>query len=382
MSGTSNGDPPVTGDTANSRTRGQEIRQLLAEAVDLSGLVLIVGSITSVFVLGSIKDWPTLITSFLALFFVIVWVVASLGKKFFERRLTLILSILCFSLATVLTWVSVIHWYGDPWRRWNNDMLASVEDCSRDNERCIAKAFMCSYPESELSSAPILGKLNNDLRAGSYFLQDERIKAVLGKRLGIYDNFLGTGFAQPLNTKEYEDARIPEYLCPNSSQSDSNVITWELHPSDEYLDWTLEEIIEGKKTVRKIIEGKEEIIQAQPTDSRSKRDRLLLSLRGRLDLTAEEPAVVRFQQLVCSSGKVGHMEAVRVFFSHLGAVWKMKLRDAARFSGYTLDPNEKKKFFIWVYLPRHQDEVVPATWKNIVEHFRDEKNPWITAETK
>jgi len=361
---------------------GQELRKLAGEAVGLSGLVATLGSIVSVLILGKIKDWPTLIISLLALFFIVVWVVAWLGKKFFARRLTMILTLLCFSLATALTWVCVIHWYGDRWRRWNRDVLSSIEDCSSDNERCIANAFKHAYPESEFSSAPLLGKLNNDLKAGSYFLQDEKIQAMLKTRLGIGARFLGTGFSQPLNSAEYEEARIPEYLCPNSSEAEDNVITWELDPSDEYLDWTLEEIVEGKKTVKKIIDGKEVTFESQPINSKAKRDGLLSKIEGKLDVSAKEPAVVRFQQLHASSGKVGRPNAVRVFFSHLGSVWKMKLQDAARFSGYSLDPNEQKKFFIWVYLPRHPHEVVPATWKNIVAHLNDKDNPWIKAEAR
>jgi hypothetical protein len=198
---------------------------------------------------------------------------------------------------------------------------------------------------------------------------------MLRDRLGIDERFLGTGFAQPLGTEKYEEARIPEYLCPNNSESADNVITWELSPTDGYLKWTLEEIIKGERI--RIDKGKQVTEKTQPKNSKDKRDRLLSNIEQSLDLTAKEPVVVRFQQLACSSGYVGREQAARVFFSHLGAIWKMKLEDAARLSGYTLDGSADKKFYIWVFLPRHVDEVVPATWKNIVKHVNDKRSPWI-----
>lgn len=349
----------------------QQIRRPLGEAVGLTALVYIGGNLTHA---------PLQIMNLLALFFVIVWVFAWAGKKFFRQAITFSLTLLCLVLATLLAWVIVIHFYEDRWRGWNNEMSASIKDCAPANASCIARALTYDYPEPQ--PATVSSKLNNDLKAGSYFLHETKIKTMLRESLGIDEGFLGTGFAQPLGTEEYKDARVPEYLCPNTSEFEDSVVTWALNPTDDYLDWTVEELIVGKKVVRKIIEGKEVLVEAQPTNSRAKRDRFLSNIEGRLALTAEVPAVVRFQQLSSSSGSVGHEGAARVFFSHLGAVWKMKLRDAARLSGYSLDSSIKKMFFIWVYLPTHEYEVVPATWKNIVKHIKAERNPWFKVEQK
>ncbi len=353
----------------------RQVRGPLLEAAGLAGLVVIIGTLFGA---------SNTITAALATFFVIVWVIASLGRKYFKEVSIILLSVFCFVLATSLA----LAWHSskDRWREWDKVISASLKECP-PGRPCIATALAHDYPEPQPPSKRISNKLGNDLKAGSYLLQNSDIKKILEDYLGINDRFLGTGFSLRYGTDEYEDARIPEYLCPNRQESADDVITWHLSPKRKYMEeWTVEEIIRGERIVKEIIKGKEETRRdvlpedSNDKDSKDKVDKLHLNIEKMidLDLSSKKPAVVRFQQLLASSGKVGYKDRSRVFFSHLGAVWRMKLKDAATYSGYPLDSAEgEKKIFIWVFLPTHETEVVPATWKNIITYIKDEKNPWI-----
>jgi len=359
-------DEPVSSGRAFFTT----IRRPLVEAVGLSGLVLIVGNALSA---------PNIVTNVLALSLVVTWTLASIGRKYFVRISIILLAVLCVALATTLAWV--IHIKQDPWLEWSKALSKTVKQCPPTDDPCIAKALTIQRPAP--ASDLIASQLNNDLKAGDLFLQndaqDEAIKKMLGRRLGIWQRFLGTGFAQPSDHDEYREARVAEYLCVNNSESDESVISWQLTPKEEYLEWTIEEIIKGERVERTVVNGKEVIStkQVSPINSKEKRDRLLQTIERRLGLRDPLPAVVRFQQLSSSSGSVGRSDAARVFFIHLGSVWRLKLREAAALSGYTLDPTTSKKFFVWVFLPSHEDEVVPATWGDIIKHLKDKEKPWI-----
>ena len=85
------------------------------------------------------------------------------------------------------------------------------------------------------------------------------------------------------------------------------------------------------------------------------------------------PPVIRFAKFPAAGYKntVGRPDAVRVFASNLAEVWDLPLQDAARLSGYTLDAAspEGDTFFIWVFVPTHQREVVPATWGRVLDNL-------------
>lgn len=359
MTPTPNADQPANPPSSISR---RKLLRALTEAVGLSGLILI---------LGNIFNAPNMVTNGLALSLILIWTVARLGREYLIRVRIVLLSTLCLTLATSLAWV--IHSKKDPWREWGIAISDSVNSCSDKGDPCIAEALTRPYPAP--MSGLVISRLNSDLTAGSYFLQNEAIKKMLDSRLGIKRRFLGTGFAQPSFADDYGEARVPEYLCPNSSENDEAVISWQLGPKQGYQEWTLEEIIKGERPT--FIRGKKGIEVIQPTNSKDKRDRLLANIEGNLDLRARLPAVVRFQQLSASSTKVGKTEAARVFFIHLGSVWKAKLKDAAALSGYTLDDSTDKKYFIWVFVPSDENEVVRATWDEILSHIKDKEKPWI-----
>src|SRR5206468_9750375 len=96
--------------------------------------------------------------------------------------------------------------------------------------------------------------------------------------------------------------------------------------------------------------------------------RSLAVLLSRLK-SRESPPVVRFGKFPPRrySGKMGRDEAVRVFVSNLSEVWDLSVEEAARLSGYTVSGGEAggDKLFIWVFLPTHPREVVPATWGRV-----------------
>jgi hypothetical protein len=104
---------------------------------------------------------------------------------------------------------------------------------------------------------------------------------------------------------------------------------------------------------------------------------LLPRIESSLSLNNKVPTVIRFGQLTENeySGGIGRKEAKRVFASHLGAVWKMTIQDATRYSGYSVTPStsNEKKLFVWIFIPSDAVEVVPATWSEIIPQL----NGWM-----
>lgn len=355
---------------ASAPKPSMRVRLLIGEAVGLLTLLNIA------FIYIPLR--PTQIAA-LSIFFIVIWTIGWLGRK---RFVVISLTVL-IGISAVLAFALAYLWSTRESKldEWQRVVSESVKTCVDSNAACIAECMSHPYPSSQTRSTSVSTTLSEDLVAGSFFLQNDAIQRMLDTKFGIGPRFLGTGFAQPVDSEEYKQARVPEYLCPNSDESADNVITWQLSPTNEFLEWTIEEIITGTRseTNAKGIVGTKAI---KPTNSEDKLERYLPTIQSSRDLGSSLPAVVRFQQLVCSSGTVGRSQATRVFFSHLGAVWNMKLRDAARFSGYTLDPAENKKFYIWVFLPTHSWDVVPATWHEILIHIKDGRNSWIPRQTQ
>lgn len=248
-----------------------------------------------------------------------------------------------------------------PWIEWRDKIYKSVRNCGQD-DICIA-SVLSENPFPNSNSKNTGEKLTNDLRAGTYLMQNESIKTMLDNRLGIKPNFLGTGFTLPLDADNYKFARVPEYLLPNLNDTDSGIWTWIIDPKELVSDETLKHLVQNR-------------VPHKGTDIKN----YLSNIEKRFNLEESMPAVVRISQFPLKKYErtLGRPGAKRVFAINLGSVWNMEIKDVARLSGHVITPvkagekeDEKELLFIWVFLPSHTENVVPATWGEIMPRIKD-----------
>jgi hypothetical protein len=256
-------------------------------------------------------------------------------------------------VGVVFAWLALP--IADAWATWKGQLVTGISKCNMD-DACVARAVSLPHPSPDAHQRD---QLAADLRVGDTLMHIPRVSAVLDRYLGIKETFLGTGITQPLGSDDYGAARIAEFLVPNVEDTLPKVLTWRLAPVALNLDRTLASVVDT----------------VDPTPPRKDMAEWRNAIHQRLDNSDQLPAVVRLGQFAAAnhSRRLGRPEAVRVFTLHLGQVWNMTLKDAARFSGYTLRSSansETGTLFVWVFVPEHPDEVTQATWKNVVSKFQ------------
>ncbi len=305
-------------------------------------------------VLG-MSDYISNITALAAL---VITVIVLFLPEHFWRLLMVLLAALSVILGIALAGgLNRREYSEDPLVSWENKIKNSLKNCKTDNFSCIAEAITNDYPQNNNYVAE---KLVNDLRAGTFLLTNDTIRPMLSRLFGIEKTFLGTGFALSTNDTPYSNVRIAEFFIPNLSDSNPDVATWRFKSTSQNFDKTLKEVILTTTPYKVNL------------DISSFRKSINTNINQ--DLDTDKPAVVRLSQLTKEGylEKLGTEEAKRVLSLHLGSVWNLKVVEIAKMSGHTLNPdqNDEKLLFIWIYLPSHPDEVVPATWNKIIAKLK------------
>jgi hypothetical protein len=207
--------------------------------------------------------------------------------------------------------------------------------------------------------------LRRDQAMADVLLSYESVRALLTIRFGIRKNFLGTGLSMPLGMEKYSSALVHEYLIPNRKDSHDGVWTWKLKPLGSNYRKKVKDILAGDKGERvPPTTGNVEQFERDLTDE------ILPRIQEK---NCKKPPVIRFAKFpsIYYKGTIGRPIAKRVFTSSLAEVWDMTLEEAALQSGYSVAgaPREGELFFMWVFLPDHPDDVVPATWGEVLKRI-------------
>jgi class 3 adenylate cyclase len=217
-------------------------------------------------------------------------------------------------------------------------------------------------------AGPPAAMLRHDEAVADVLLAYGGVRFTLRRRFGIDKDFLGTGLSRPGGERGYSTASVHEYLIRNYRDTHEAVWTWQLHPVAPNLPKPIRQILAG--------DGDQKLGRIAPAFDRagtfdeSVTGLVLPRIKARDPIL---PPVIRFAKFPATSYKhtVGRPDAVRVFASNLAEVWDLPLQEAARLSGYTLGATspEGDTFFIWVFVPTQQSEVVPATWGRVLDNL-------------
>jgi hypothetical protein len=236
------------------------------------------------------------------------------------------------------------------WRTWREQAHEKLS-AGEVTEKTLAEALMKLPPRPEQAPAA----LRRDQAIGDVLMSYPAVKTILLNRFGIYeDGFLGTGLSKPCRSSNYGEASVHEYLIPNIFADESSPVWTRTldpinHPDD--LRMEVQELFDSEKATDRQKAKVKEIRQRVKA-----KDSVL-------------PAVIRFGRFdaIKYSRKLGPPDRYRVFASNLAEVWDKSVRDAADLSGYTFDRGDT--VYIWVFLPNHTDEVVPATWDRVLNNL-------------
>jgi hypothetical protein len=253
--------------------------------------------------------------------------------------------------------------WADALRTRSNDVRLQLE--LRQLEEAVVEALK-NRPARPAD--PPAAALRHDQAVADVLLADGGVRFLLWWRLGIDKQFLGTGLSRPGGDHDYSTAAVHEYLIRNYRDSYQAVWTWQLQPVAPHLLKPVRQILAG--------EGDQKVGRIPPTLDRtgtfeeSLTGVILPHLKSR---SAIMPPVIRFAKFPASryENTVGRPGARRVFASNLAEVWDLPLQEAARLSGYTFGTASPKgdTFFIWIFVPAQESEVVPATWGQVLDNL-------------
>jgi hypothetical protein len=240
----------------------------------------------------------------------------------------------------------------DEWRSWRKQVH---EKLSADNvtESMLADALKIKAPARPEQAA---AALRRDQAIADVLMAYKGPRAILWKRFGIDEhNFLGTGLSKPFSAStNYGAASVHEYLIPNLQDDHRAVWMRILDPTKDQLTMNVQELFENDPQ----IDDQKKLLAKRIAERVKEKD-------------AVSPAVIRFAILDLSkysySRKLGRLDAHRVFASNLAEVWTAKVRDAANLSGHTFTKGDS--LYVWAFLPNHPDEVVLATWGEVLNHL-------------
>jgi hypothetical protein len=246
------------------------------------------------------------------------------------------------------SWAELVQ--SDEWRSWRKQIH---EKLSADNvtEMTLADALRNKLP-ARPDDAP--AALRRDQAIAEVLMSYPRVRNKLWDRFGIDEKgFLGTGLSKPVGTPNYGAAAVHEYLIPNLADRDPAVWMRILDPNNPD---------DMRMTVRELFEN--------DPKADDKKNHLVAGIAQRVkENDPLRPAVIRFQLLysIKYSGKLGPLKRHRVFASNLAELWNSRVEDAARLSGYTF--TEGDSVYVWAFLPGYPDQVVPATWGDVLNHL-------------
>jgi len=210
--------------------------------------------------------------------------------------------------------------------------------------------------------------LRRDQAIADVLLSYDGVRDILKERLGIDNEFLGTGLSKPKGGESsYASASLHEYLVPNLHDTHENVWMWKMKPLSPHFNKRIREIIAG--------DPQKKVPGLPPTQDHNatfevNRDELVERVEKR---NMKIPPVIRFARFPEKfyKGQMGRAERARVFTSNLSEVWNLTVTEAAEMSGYTFTDASLggETFFIWVFLPYNHESVVPATWGEVLRNL-------------
>ncbi len=236
----------------------------------------------------------------------------------------------------------------EEWRNWRKQVHEKLS-VEKVNENTLAEAFKIKLPARPEHAA---AALRRDQAIADVLMNYSGVKDTLWKRFGIDEhNFLGTGLSKPSGAfANYGAASVHEYLIKNLPDN---------HPS---VWWRILDPNKMTMTVQELFEN-------DPMPDEKKKQLVENIVQRVKDKDTAKPAVIRFARLnaVDYSRKLGRPERLRVFASNLAEVWTIKVPIAADLSGHTFTKGDT--VYVWVFLPHHAVEVVPATWGDVLIHL-------------
>lgn len=242
------------------------------------------------------------------------------------------------------------------WRSWRSYAHEKLSAGNLTNADVIEIVRARPVPKSNQPSVI----LRHDLAIADVLFSYKNATDMLALRFGIYqDVFLGTGFSNPLEADGYGLAAIHEYLVPNERVEHENIWMRRFAPTSEELDNTISDLV-----------NKEANSDAK---NMKLRERLVTLMKEKNWEPGQQP-VIRFAIFdpERDSHRLGREEAYRVFASDLAEVWALKFRDAARRSGRQLKSKGPHDMcYVWIFLPKDETDVVPATWTEVLNHLPD-----------
>lgn len=255
------------------------------------------------------------------------------------------------------------------WLQWQQELEGSASKCAKDDASCIAQAVVPVLDHRPRGIGDVTG-LASDVFAGQVLLANDNCRNLLNKRLGIGQEFLGTGFSEPVQGKSYVAARTPEYLVPNLNDRSPYVWVWQLQdvplPDRKLLsDHSLTDVL----------------LKFKPFNHADFSNNWYW-VKEHLSDDDRRPILIRFGKWDPTkrkySGCLGRPDATRVFMTSFNEVKDRTVAEAAYSSGYTV-PDQADgpgvRLFVWVYAPTEDGQSTPATWGNVLAHF----GSWVSA---
>lgn len=243
----------------------------------------------------------------------------------------------------------------------------------RKKAACIAKVLQeAKYPHQGEASKFKVAALANDVRAGSYLLQNEVVLEVLRTQLGLEEKFLGTGLAIPSGgEKGYADARLPEYLVPNLPEDKAEILRWTIAPKSEaeISSQPVKCLITRAAGCRgRILPNN---IRLSVREEKDKYERMIKQIDDPEKRDADDKIIfIRFNRFDANNyrGTLGRPPANWAFMLRLSDVWEMPLNEALIYSGHQIqDSQSSNSLFVWVYISESSPDLrFQATWINIL----------------
>jgi hypothetical protein len=280
--------------------------------------------------------------------------------------LTLIYQCVALSRTALPGWGEVAPWaepvHSTEWQTWRVKIheKLSVEPVT---EKALIDALRIKIP-SLPNSHTEADVLRRDQAIADVLVSYAGVKKILARRLGIYEDFLGTGLSKPLGPTPYSFTSVHEYFVENQSDTHPHVWLWKLSPPGTGFSIPVQTLISG--------DGERVAPDNHQKGSRDFDDELKEILLRVKNKHHPLPPMIRFARFdqVKYKGTLGRPEAAQVFTSNLSEVWDLTIQQAAEKSGYRYKDNGDT-LFIWVFVPYHSNEFAPATWRQVIERLPD-----------
>jgi hypothetical protein len=270
--------------------------------------------------------------------------------------------------ASQVTWEELVQ--TPEWRNWRSQVHKILstgelpEKTLAECEKALADALKIKAP-SRPDKLP--ASLRRDQAIADILMTYPKTRNILRVRFGIYeDSFLGTGLSMPSGGARYEAASVHEYWIKNYNYPETN-------------SWILMRILDPINNPQELAMTVQELIETTKVPEEPARQLLVKKIAQRvMEKDTVKPAVIRFVPLnpVEYQHTLGRPDSFRVFASNLAEVWHTKISDAAGYSGHRA--SEGRKLYLFVFLPSHPDDVVPATWSELLTRLPE----WLTEAKK